>query len=229
MTKKEADWSEDDLRFDRLVDGELSAAEYRQLLSSLDDEPGGWRRCAMAFLEAQALGQELRALRHSAELPLVSHSPPAEWSPPRWTGWLAMAASLLLMFALGAVVPRIWRGETDVAPRVTRYSPPREGNLVAPSLHADVEPMGQLDMFVSDESGGATQPIHVPVYDARRNPRWNSEQDSAIPDELVQSLERNGYQVERHDQLVPVELEDGSQAVIPVEGFEIVLAGRRPF
>ena len=30
----------DDLRFDRLVDGELSDAERRRLLASLDDEPG---------------------------------------------------------------------------------------------------------------------------------------------------------------------------------------------
>ena len=53
------DTSDDDIRFDRLVDGELSAEEYRTLLAALDDEPGGWRRCALAFLEAQSLGREL--------------------------------------------------------------------------------------------------------------------------------------------------------------------------
>ena len=44
----------DDSRFDRLVDGELNDTERHQLLASLDDEPGGWRSCALAFLEAQA-------------------------------------------------------------------------------------------------------------------------------------------------------------------------------
>ena len=44
---------QDDILFDRLVDGELSSTERRQLIASLDDRPGGWRRCALAFVEAQ--------------------------------------------------------------------------------------------------------------------------------------------------------------------------------
>ena len=49
----------DDVLFDRLVDGELSAAERRELLASLDGRPTGWRRCALAFLEAQTWQDEL--------------------------------------------------------------------------------------------------------------------------------------------------------------------------
>ena len=49
----------DDTRFDRLVDEELSEEERRELLGQLDDEPGGWRRCAIAFLEAQCWRQAL--------------------------------------------------------------------------------------------------------------------------------------------------------------------------
>ena len=40
----------DDILFDRLVDGEISAAERRELLESLDSRPGGWRQCALAFM-----------------------------------------------------------------------------------------------------------------------------------------------------------------------------------
>jgi hypothetical protein len=47
----------DETRFDRLVDDELSENERRELLGGLDDEPGGWRRCALAFLEAQCWKQ----------------------------------------------------------------------------------------------------------------------------------------------------------------------------
>ena len=53
----------DDARvLDRLVDGELSQAERRALLAALDDEPGGWRRCALAFLEAQSWRWQLAKL-----------------------------------------------------------------------------------------------------------------------------------------------------------------------
>ena len=39
---------------DRLVDGEVAEPERRALLSRLERMPDGWRRCALAFLEAQA-------------------------------------------------------------------------------------------------------------------------------------------------------------------------------
>ena len=81
----------DDLRFDRLVDDELSDTERRQLLASLDDEPGGWRCCALAFLEAQAWRQTMRDVPRcgSAEAieddcPIAAESPllkPAKPTP----------------------------------------------------------------------------------------------------------------------------------------------------
>ena len=46
MNDKRESW-DDEARFDRLVDGEISAADYKALLASLDDEPGGWRRLAL--------------------------------------------------------------------------------------------------------------------------------------------------------------------------------------
>lgn len=49
------DWSE----LERLVDGRLSQDEYRQLLIRIEHHPDGWRKCAMAFLEEQALKDEL--------------------------------------------------------------------------------------------------------------------------------------------------------------------------
>ena len=44
---------------DLLVDGELTPGERRELLTRLDEQPEGWRRCALAFLEAQAWQQDL--------------------------------------------------------------------------------------------------------------------------------------------------------------------------
>jgi hypothetical protein len=112
---------------DRLVDGELGQHERRQLLASLDDEPGAWRQCALAFLEAQNWRLQLSRI---ASEPLVAHvtastvntvpavntvphevisfpgsrTQVARSGSPR-TGYLgamlAIAASLLLAFGLG--------------------------------------------------------------------------------------------------------------------------------
>ena len=102
---------EDDARFDRLVDGELPAEEYKALLAALDDEPGGWRRCAAAFLEAQALGCELGTIRSQVQ-PMSAPQQPV--APAKQGGWprgnllLAMSASFLVAFILGVSLPDLW-------------------------------------------------------------------------------------------------------------------------
>jgi len=58
--------------FDRLADGELDEAGRRALLSRLDDIPGGWRRCALAFLEAQAWRSELRVTAGRSDVAVVA-------------------------------------------------------------------------------------------------------------------------------------------------------------
>ena len=47
---------------DRLVDGELSPGERQQVLRWLDMREDGWRRCALAFLEAQTWGHQFKQL-----------------------------------------------------------------------------------------------------------------------------------------------------------------------
>ncbi len=103
-------------QLDRLVDGELPPDEYRRLLASLDDEPGGWRRCAAAFLEAQALQRDLGAV--ALDISPTAH--PAD-APPRpalrrrgvWPLVLAMAGCFLIAFTIGALVTSPQFGSPD--------------------------------------------------------------------------------------------------------------------
>src|SRR5262245_12670555 len=93
--------SQDDILFDRLVDGELSSEERGRLLASLDDRPGGWRQCALAFLEAQSWRTDLGQLVKEASV--ASPQPQStslagvsdRFARRRAAGWLAIAASLL--------------------------------------------------------------------------------------------------------------------------------------
>src|SRR6185436_7206267 len=102
-------------RFDRLVDGELSPAEYQALLATLDDEPAGWWQCALAFLEAQALGNDLTSVRRSLDLTDGDEQAGSNeagqkpGSPSRHfdvSTLLAVALSFLFAFTLGAIAPR---------------------------------------------------------------------------------------------------------------------------
>lgn len=47
---------------DRLVDGELTDDEQRALLARLEESSDGWRRCALAFIEARCWARDLVGL-----------------------------------------------------------------------------------------------------------------------------------------------------------------------
>src|SRR6476646_9801615 len=98
----------EDILLDRLVDGELKGNERRLLLESFDKHPEGWRRCALAFLEAQSWREEMgQVARDRASEPNEPKSPASPVAPSRNLSfsvvatWLAMAASLVLAFGLG--------------------------------------------------------------------------------------------------------------------------------
>jgi hypothetical protein len=121
----------DDTRFDRLVDEDLNEEERRELLGRLDDEPDGWRRCALAFLQAQCWKQTFAAapdVRDSLSVALRPAETNAGETPALrgrtqlrspWLGRLstlsAMAASFLVAMWLGTAAQRAWVGHS-VAP-----------------------------------------------------------------------------------------------------------------
>jgi hypothetical protein len=53
---------------DRIVDGGMSPADLRAAIQQVESARDGWRRCALAFLEAQSWGETLKAMgEHHAE------------------------------------------------------------------------------------------------------------------------------------------------------------------
>ena len=72
-TEKNKSGDESEL-FDLLVDGELDEQRRHRLLSGLDKRPDGWRKCALAFLEAQSFGQEFSLMLRQ---PAMGESTPA--------------------------------------------------------------------------------------------------------------------------------------------------------
>jgi hypothetical protein len=163
--------------FDRLVDGELSAAEERALLSALDAQPEGWRQCALAFLESRAWKKELGALEFMPPprcngapvlLPPAGNSSlcatgsasgelhrSATSSLTRWRHMATLAASIALAFCLGLATQKYWptnnatRGElVHGADRGTMSN----NNLAAPHnqpAHADAAVRSAADLASS--------------------------------------------------------------------------------
>src|SRR5260370_8705607 len=86
----------DPILIDRLVDGELGEAERRELLLRLESNPDGWRRCALAFIEAQEFGRAAVAWTRE-HAPACDPTPRPAIAPTRGPRPIrrALAASLL--------------------------------------------------------------------------------------------------------------------------------------
>jgi len=223
----------DDRLFDRLVDGELSPEEYRGLIATLDDEPGGWRRCALAFLEAQALTGELGGMRRTFDFETQS---PAEFKPPARPKkglnvgtFLAVAASFLLAFGLGVVAPRFFFRAPQESPGTGNISMPVASDDRQLPRHQSLRPIGNVRLVMDGQSGDGSQAGELPVYEGEDLDQLLRQQQPALAPELVDLLRQRGHSVEQQRQLVPVQLDDGRQLVVPIEGYQITPVRHRSY
>lgn len=229
----------DDTLFDRLVDGELSTAERRTLLSSLDSQPDGWRCCALAFLEAQSWRQDLRRVAqaskvHGAEPVSLANRTVTVKSRGKhrthwWqSSWMTIATALLLVVTLGAVLrDRLLSGRsgtTNMNSPVAVVKPPAGAGA------ADVSPANDaMTLWVRDDTG-QTRPLRVPLVDANSLDRQlGMEFQPGMSDEMRSQLQEKGYDVQSQRRYAPLWLENGRPLVVPVEDTKIVPVSQRVY
>ncbi len=75
----------DDQAIDLLVDGELGEEQRRELLAELDVKPGGWRRCALAFLEDQCWRHTCGSINEDMKRQPTTPPPSPELTSPELT------------------------------------------------------------------------------------------------------------------------------------------------
>jgi hypothetical protein len=160
---------------DRLVDGGLTPAQLRLAIDELDRAPDGWRRCALAFLEAQCWSESFRHLDQTVangygplaagsfgDRPAISVSSPIPIaSPPRrrWIGVALAAGVSLVAFSLG------WLGHS-LRSGVLGERPP-ETPIVATSEPLATDGGGPP---ATDGSSGLPDPGSIATLPAARLP-----------------------------------------------------------
>jgi hypothetical protein len=233
----------DDERIDLLVDGELPEAERRNLLSTLDDLPDGWRRCALAFLESQSWANEMRAIpcEQTAE-PHATPAPGRGKAPFGFWGTLAaMAACFLIALGLGSLLRGVWAPEgsggttpIELADTANVREEPRTESDEAeslPSPDVPAESWKLVTLPLEDGRGGAVESIQVPAVERERfDAQWFEEFPTAtMPAELLHALRRSGHRVFRNRQLIPVPIDGGRQLVVPVDEIEVRYVGNSSY
>jgi hypothetical protein len=213
----------DDILFDRLVDGELSPAERRELLASLDAQPEGWRRCALAFLEAQTWGKELPKLVADMTNPTGASLAEEESLEPAWSmNWYAIAASLLFAFTLGLALRDLPHSHQTRAPNPSNIAVTLPQPAAPAQQLAAAAPGDAVTLWVRDDSGQARQ-LRVPLVDATAMDRqMGLEFQSGLPADVRSQLEQRGYQVESKRRYAPFMLDNGRPLIVPVEDTKIV-------
>jgi hypothetical protein len=219
---------DDDARFDRLVDGALTPAEYKNFVAALDDDPGGWRRCAMAFLEAQAWGKEFAAIRRAEQdVPFVPLAAEVKRAHPRriWFSAgsvLCAAASLVLAFGLGIFT----HGKLFTPRTIDRLasSPPSKAALkpdVSPTEPAEKDGIDHVRLVIDRGAGLSPQEIVVSLQDAAEVGSNYVPAEPAISDRVLRSLQLRGHRIDRQQEYIPIDLQDGRQVILPVEEYRI--------
>ena len=228
MNKNLDNESLSDRRFDRLVDGELNEEERREMLAGLDREPGGWRRCALAFLESQCWKQTFGAfsqqtVQHEAPV-TVAHSAPVR-GPGRMGTLLAMAASFLIALWVGSLV---WQTGTD---RVAA-PPGATGGLasVSPKGSTPSDPWRVVTVSQPTGAQAAGHSLRVPAVERNNiDPQWARNLPAPIPDEVMRAFNRTGHRVQQRREFVPVPLKDGRQLVVPVDQVDVHYVGDKTY
>lgn len=247
---------------DKLVDGELDELQRRELLTSFDTQPDGWRRCALAFLEAQSWRKELASfVTETSEQPTTAtrpQPPPIHAVRPasrklrgRAVTAMAMAASFLLALWLGWAIQDAFRLKKASSPGLAEFAEatpapapsPEEAAASAPAtVTADsggsqtlgrqrpVSPRTPWQMVTLLDNGPDGQPvgtIQLPACQRQLlDSHWLDSLPSALPREVQESLERSGYRVRRHRELLPIDMQDGHRLVVPVEEVEVRYVGQ---
>jgi len=194
----------DEKILDLLVDGELDGGRRREILERFDVEPGGWKRCALAFLEAQSLEGDLKELASAVTDPegVLPQGVDSGGRRKRWAAILCMAAGLVLAFWLGRAWPVGNAGNEGEVPAAGGW------NSVALRLPAGEE--------------GKAREIEVPLVEvSRTEPVWRMLQDSILAEELFSRLAGDGHQVVEKRELIPIQLPDGRQALLPIDEIEV--------
>ncbi len=217
---------DDNLVFDRLADGELSAAERQELLSSLDGRADGWRRCALALLEAQTWRSEFKSFVTEKVPPSVvrvAETAPTSL-PARPLGtlsgkWLTLAASALVAFGLG------WSMRSPQATTVRNEQLATSG-AVRKQPHMDSR--DAVTLFVKDDSG-QHQRLRLPLVDAEGLDQQLTELSPSIPAELRAGLQDRGYDLQSKRRFAPLFFEHDKQLVpmvVPVNDTYVVPVNR---
>jgi len=212
--------SDDELRLQLLVDGQLDHSERSQWLGSIENDSELWRTIAIRFVENQIMDESLTQLAapHSkpsrqsnmASSPVLA--PQSRTQNTKW--WLAMASSLILGLLLGSLL-----FQTGIfSDANSTLSEGKKTNSAKPSeSQSPVPDAKQFNLNSAAQSND--DELRLPLEDALAR--------SIHPVSLNtrRAFLKAGYFVDESSEIANVELPTGSSVKMPVRQVKIRFLG----
>jgi len=240
----------DDL-IDQIVDGALTPAQLRVAIDWLDRQPDGWKRCALALLEAQCWRESFLRVGEPIMTNLPGETP--TFTPKfvhpirkarRWVGRALAASVVAASFALG------WLGhgarfgprpdELAAAPSgefetKARNAPQPEsptttvGDTPRPTVVDVVDPRNDITMVARLRVGSANSQTALPILAGPGiNTEWLKNQPPPVSEHSQAVLQQHGYQVDQRRRLISTILADGRRVTVPIDQVQIRYTGNNP-
>lgn len=218
----------DPLKIQRLVDGELSRVETRNLLKLAQDDWQAWQEIAAAFIEDRVWQTEFQANSQDD----WGGNPPKETAPAPLPGqvsgsatsfghsttrWLSIAASVLIALAAGFYLGQL-SGTARVSPAgVADAAPAMPDSTGAKNDLSVVNYRPDYHMQLQDDKGNLMN-TEIPLYDAETALQAGYDmRPGRLSDEARQMYVDSGFQVKQDIEYMSGRLQDGRTFVVPFQ------------
>jgi hypothetical protein len=219
---------------DRLIGGDLTKAESRQLVARLDADPAGWKQCALAYMEAQSWRGAFESML-DRETEAAPHSVKATRTLRASGSLMATAAAVVVAFAAGIGAMAAWQARsTDRTPThdIARDTNPPAGSPQQSTVkrQADAKDDDPLLLGVVNITSNGEMESAFPLVATKDKDLVSIELTSnQLSDYNRQLWERRGYRIEQYRKLVNVALADGSRFRFPVDWVQYRYVGERVY
>jgi hypothetical protein len=214
---------------ERLVDGELSIDEERELLASFEEDSSGWKTLAEMFLEDRILAASLGSnAQISRQTPVIaersdSHSS-SRMRNRTVTKFVSIAALVLVAFVSGRHSTTL--PEQSGTSRVAQSERKPEETSQPTASERRLPPAIELVTLNVSLEDNISHQIDVPLVPweqvaASYSAGLETEPEPFVPEEVRKFLARNGRTIDRQISYIPFETLDGRTGVIPVSRIEV--------
>ncbi len=208
-------------QIDRMVDGELTAQQQRELLIDCE-ENSRWRELALAYVESQALGCELKQMVSDTTIsPMVAQDPVESSAMTPW----ALAAAVILSLSIGygggwwlqSDNPMVATGGAS-SESVESDARQVASNQAATMPESTSKVPESMQFTVAHPTTNELRQIQLPIVNASElQPGWEERLRPGIPADLDRELQAGGLKMEQSRTVVPVRLKDGRRVIVPVD------------